>query len=83
MVVHAVVSQGSDPARAALIVSRSVGGSVVRHRVQRRLRHLLRPRLESLGYGVELVVRAQPAAAAASSEQLGRDLDRAMAKAGV
>jgi ribonuclease P protein component len=39
------------PPRAGLVVSRAVGGSVVRHRVARRLRHLLRPRLATLPAG--------------------------------
>lgn len=82
LVVHVSVGTDLQPARAALVVSRKVGGSVVRHRVQRRLRHLLRPRLGLLGPGIEIVVRAQPSAAAATSVELGRDLDRALAKAG-
>jgi ribonuclease P protein component len=63
------------PPRAGLVVSRAVGGSVVRHRVARRLRHLLRPRLATLPAGSRLVVRALPAAADASSSVLGDDLD--------
>ena len=39
------------PPRAGLVVSRAVGGSVVRHRVARRLRHLLRDRVNN---GVDL-----------------------------
>ena len=43
------------PARAGLVVSKAVGGSVVRHRTARRLRALLRPRLAGLGDGVQVV----------------------------
>lgn len=68
------------PVRAGLVVSKSVGGSVVRHRVSRRLRHLLAARLPQLPAGSRLVVRATPAAAAASSAELGADLDRALAR---
>lgn len=66
--------------RAGLVVSKAVGGSVVRHRVSRRLRHLLRARVASLPAGALLVVRATPAAATARSEVLGSDLDAALAR---
>lgn len=65
---------------AGLVVSKAVGGSVVRHRVSRRLRHLLATRLLDLPEGSRLVVRAAPAAATASSAALGADLDRALAR---
>lgn len=59
---------------------RSVGNAVTRNRVKRRLRHLMRERLEQLG-PVTVVVRALPASAAASSADLARDLDHTLAKA--
>ena len=62
-------------ARAGFVVGRAVGGSVVRHRTLRRLRHLVRERLRLLPAGSLLVVRALPPAAGADSGQLGRDLD--------
>jgi ribonuclease P protein component len=68
----------APPARAGLVVSRAVGGSVVRSRVSRRLRHLLRDRLPALQDGSRLVVRAAPTAATADSRALGRDLDAAL-----
>jgi ribonuclease P protein component len=63
------------------VVSRAVGGSVVRHRVSRRLRHLLAPRLAELPAGSMLVVRALPPAAAATSAELGEDLDAGLRSA--
>lgn len=71
----------SGPARAGLVVSRSVGGSVARHAVARRLRHLLRDRVPALPAGSRLVVRAAPGAATASSQVLGADLDAALERA--
>ncbi len=68
-------------ARAGLVVSKAVGGSVVRHRTSRRLRHLLRDRLLTLPAGTRLVVRAAPAAGAAPSAALAADLDAAMSAA--
>ena len=67
------------PPRAGLVVSKAVGGSVVRHRTSRRLRHLLRGRLAALPAGARLVVRAAPSAGDASSSALGSDLDGALA----
>jgi ribonuclease P protein component len=73
------VPAAADPAealpRAGFVVSRAVGGSVVRHRVARRLRHVVRDRLAGLPPGSRLVVRALPAAAEASSAALANDLD--------
>jgi ribonuclease P protein component len=74
-------SRPEVPPRAGFVVSRAVGGSVVRHAVTRRLRHLVRPRLARLPAGTRLVVRALPASARASSAQLADDLDRALARA--
>ena len=80
--VHLLLSTSEEvrPARAGVIVGRKVGNSVVRHRVQRRLRHLLIPHVDQLPSGAALVVRPQPAAATASSSELGGDLDRALRK---
>jgi ribonuclease P protein component len=69
------------PARAGFVVSRAVGGAVVRNQVKRRLRHLVRDRLAGLPRGARLVVRALPAAAERSYGELGQDLDAALAGA--
>jgi ribonuclease P protein component len=62
-------------------VSKAVGGSVIRHRVARRLRHLVLPRLAGLPAGLGLVVRALPASAVATSAELGVDLDAGLRSA--
>ncbi|MFP5069299.1 ribonuclease P protein component [Pseudonocardia nantongensis] len=67
--------------RAGFVVSKAVGNAVVRHRVSRRLRHLVADRLDGLPPGSALVVRALPPAAGASSAELGRDLDSALGAA--
>ena len=69
----------SAPAtRVGFVVSRAVGGAVVRNRVRRRLRHLVRDRLGYLPQHSLVVVRALPAAAEASFTTLGADLDVAL-----
>jgi ribonuclease P protein component len=67
-------------ARVGLVVSRAVGSAVVRNRVKRRLRALATARLGQLPPGALLVVRANPAAAAASSQLLGSELDRGLSR---
>jgi ribonuclease P protein component len=67
--------------RAGLVVSKAVGGSVVRSRTSRRLRHLLRDRLGALPRGARLVVRASARAGESSSAALAVDLDGALASA--
>ncbi|MCW2740151.1 MAG: rnpA [Blastococcus sp.] len=69
-------SGGSTPlaARAGFVVGRAVGNSVVRHRVTRRLRAVVVGELHRLPATADLVVRARPEAADATSEVLRRDL---------
>jgi ribonuclease P protein component len=78
LVVHACPDGTGGTARIGFVVGRNVGGAVVRHRVQRRLRHLLRSRLEALAPGTLLVIRALPPAASASGPELATDLDSAL-----
>ena len=66
------------PAAAGFVVSRAVGGAVVRNRVRRRLQHLVAARLDALPPGTELVVRALPPAAEADGARLAEDLDGAL-----
>ena len=66
------------PARAGLVVSKAVGGSVTRHAVSRRLRHVLREVVPGLPLGTRLVLRAAPAAATATSASLAADLGSAL-----
>ena len=80
LTVHALqgAAAADEPARAGLIVSKAVGGSVVRSRASRRLRALLHERLPALPPGARLVVRAAPAAGTASSAALAVDLAAAL-----
>ena len=71
----------ADPPRVGFVVSKAVGGAVVRKRVQRRLRHLMRSRLAVLPNGSLLVVRAKPSAATLRQEDLAVQLDSAIAAA--
>ncbi|GAA5157932.1 MULTISPECIES: ribonuclease P protein component [Amycolatopsis] len=85
LVVHALVvpDPPASSTRAGFVVSKAVGNSVVRHRVSRRLRHLVAARLGTVPPGSSLVVRALPPAATASSAELGADLDAALRRLGL
>jgi ribonuclease P protein component len=80
VVLHLALTDRVEPPRVGLAVGRAVGTSVTRHRVARRLRHLLRARLVRLPAGALLVVRALPSAGPASSAQLGEALDAGLAR---
>jgi ribonuclease P protein component len=73
---HLLRQPGRDePARIGFVVSKAVGGAVVRNKVRRRLRHMARGYLGSLPEGSLLVVRANPRAATARQADLAAELD--------
>lgn len=67
-----------EVARVGLIVGKNVGNAVRRNEVSRRLRHLMRDRLDQLSPTDRLVLRAMPSAAGRSAATLGADVDRAL-----
>jgi len=56
------LSNSGEAARCGLIVNKSVGNSVARHNVARKIRHIIAANLTSLPTGSLLVIRALPAA---------------------
>ena len=83
MVVHAGrLSRQTDAAelsaRVGFVVPKAVGNAVVRNRTKRRLRALVAARVAELPPGLDLVVRANPAAATSTTAQLERCLDSAV-----
>ena len=62
----------------ALVEPMAVGNAAVRNRVKRRLRHQAREHVTTLPGSAVLVVRALPAAAQASYEELATDLARSL-----
>jgi ribonuclease P protein component len=77
---HRTDARTELPPRVGFVVSKSVGGAVVRNRVKRRLRALMAARLVRVPQGYDVVVRANPAAANVSYAELGADLDRLLAQ---
>jgi ribonuclease P protein component len=58
----------TEPARAGLIISKSVGGSVTRHRLARKIRHCLRDQYTQLSPGSLLVIRGLNKSATANCQ---------------
>jgi ribonuclease P protein component len=76
--VNRVVTEG--PARFGFIVSRQVGGAVVRNTVRRRLKALCAESLDTVTAGSDVVIRALPSAATASFAELRADVTRCLAR---
>jgi len=77
LVVHALRS-GDDASdggpRIGLVVAKSVGGAVQRHRVARRLRHVARTVIDELDPADRVVIRALPGSRYAVSARLEQEL---------
>ena len=69
--------------RVGLSTPRTLGGAVQRNRVRRRLRELVRARLERIGPGWDLLLIARPAAGTASRAELGAALDALMRRSDI
>ncbi|WP_162462529.1 ribonuclease P protein component [Mycolicibacterium sp. CBMA 234] len=84
--VDAAHPNTEDAPKVGLVVGKSVGNAVQRHRVSRQLRHASRDVLSELRAGELLVIRALPgsrdAATARLQEELRTALQRAHAKSG-
>lgn len=81
LVAHLWIDAATGAApRVGFVVSRAVGNAPCRNRVRRRLRHLVRDRVQRLPRGALLVVRANPAAAHASYAELAADLDTVLGR---
>jgi ribonuclease P protein component len=61
----------ADASRVGLVVSKAVGNAVTRTRVKRRLRAQMALILPMLPEGTDIVIRANAAAAEATSAELG------------
>ena len=76
-------SKASEP-KVGLIVNKSVGGSVVRHRVSRQLRHLIAGHLKDFPKNSQIVVRVlrnQPNFEAELSDLIPKVIAKALVSA--
>ena len=69
--------------RVGLSTPRALGGAVQRNRVRRRLRELMRERIETIGAGWDLLLIARPEAALASHAELRAALGSLLERSGV
>lgn len=76
----AQISRFGGP-RVGFVVSKGVGNSVARHAVTRKLRHVVLGMLDDVPSTADMVVRALPASAGATSEELANDVRKALSRA--
>ncbi|WP_461188379.1 ribonuclease P protein component [Arthrobacter sp. Z4-13] len=79
VVLYTAALAADEPSRIGFIVSKGVGNAVVRNLVKRRLREAGAASLREYGTGFAIVVRALPASASASWDQLLSDYNVALA----
>ena len=78
VVLYAAAIAADEPSRIGFIVSKGVGNAVVRNLVKRRLREAGAASLREYSTGFAIVVRALPASASASWDQLLADYNAAL-----
>lgn len=81
LVVHAARAESGTAPHIGLIVAKSVGNAVIRHRVARRLRHAARTVLPDLDPTDRIVVRALPSSRDTASPRLEQQLQSALRRA--
>jgi ribonuclease P protein component len=79
-VLHARRAE-SPTIRLGVSTSKRLGNAVVRNKFRRRLRELVRARLNGLQRGWDVVIVARPPAASAAVAQLGEALDQLLTRA--
>lgn len=78
---HTDQTDAAPAARVGFVVSKAVGNAVVRNTTKRRLRHIMRARVNDLPPGCDVVVRANPPAATAGYAELDAEVARLLARA--
>lgn len=78
LVVHAMRDATGEGPRIGLVVAKSVGSAVQRHRVARRLRHVARTVIDELDPADRVVIRALPGSRYAISARLEQELRTAL-----
>lgn len=77
-VTYVVMTGEQRPARFGFIVSKQVGGAVVRNTVRRRMKAVCAAALPSVHTGADIVIRALPSAANAEFTQLRMEIVRCL-----
>lgn len=83
LVIHYCAGESGEtnPALVGVVVpKKQVLRANRRNRIKRKVRHLMRDRIDRLEPGARVVIRGLAGADGASSDQLGADLDRLLAR---
>lgn len=83
LVIHYCAGESGEtnPALVGVVVpKKQVLRANRRNRIKRKVRHLMRERIDRLEPGARVVIRALAGADGASSDELGADLDRLLAR---
>ncbi|RVW02060.1 ribonuclease P protein component [Rhodococcus xishaensis] len=86
LVVHVLERDAADSLvsvngpRFGLVVSKAVGPAVIRHRVARRFRHICAGLIDTVPVDTDVVIRALPGSATASSRELDKQLRSVLRK---
>lgn len=79
-VTYVVTTAEPRPARFGFIVSKQVGGAVVRNTVRRRLKAICAGSLPVVRDGADIVIRALPGAGSAGFDELRDEVSRCLAR---
>ena len=79
-VTYVGTASDAESVRFGFIVSKQVGGAVVRNTVRRRLKAVCAEALPGVGGGHDIVIRALPAAASADYSQLRDEVVRCLSR---
>ena len=80
-VVHRVVSGSDEAPRFGVVVSKKVGGSVVRNRVRRRIQSICASELSVVPRGDLIVVRALPGSSEVGWDTLRSEIGQGLRRA--
>ena len=83
LIVNCLPRQGAERSRLGVVVSKKVGGSVVRSRVKRLLRESFRLHQYELAQSLELVLVARPSIAGRRFAEVERDFLNTLRTAGL
>ena len=79
-VIHVRTGAGTEPPRFGFVVSKKVGGAVIRNRVRRRLREISRASLAEVAPGTDIVIRALPESADATWASLQGEVAQVLSR---